>query len=82
MKTRSAITILAVIVFLAPLPAFPWGHTSDMIVAQIALNQLTTKAKTEVQRCISFCPVNQTHNVRSFWHGAFYLIHTTERSLA
>ena len=52
MKTKSLITILAVIVLLTPLPAFPWGQTGHMIVAQIALNQLTTKEKTEVQRLI------------------------------
>jgi len=81
MKTKSLITILAVIVFLTPLPAFAWDHTGHMIVAQIAFNQLTTKAKRSSTLCLVLPSQSESQCALSL-HGASYPTHTTERSLA
>src|SRR5215470_14862139 len=54
MPMKKQITVLVLVAFLNCFPdrSLAWGHTGHMIVAQIALSQLTPKAKTEVERLI------------------------------
>src|SRR5260221_10797799 len=52
MKKRIAALLLAALLGCVSIRAYAWGHTGHMLVAQIALGQLSPKAKAEVERLI------------------------------